>query len=107
MVDWVSENEQIPGSIPEPEMLDSAGGGRIALHCLGGEGPPALFVHATGFNARTYGPFGSGLVDRITICAPDLRSHGSSTPPSHCDYEWTSHDEEFLFMVDHLEIQPR
>ena len=50
MVEWVSENEQIPGSIPEPEMLDSAGGGRIALHCLGGEGPPALFVHATGFN---------------------------------------------------------
>ena len=105
MVDWVSENEQIPGSIPEPEMLDSAGGGRIALHCLGGEGPPALFVHATGFNARTYGPFVSGLVDRFTIWAPDLRSHGWSTPPSDSDYEWTSLAEDLLVVVDHLEIK--
>ncbi|MED5293686.1 MAG: hypothetical protein VYB56_07495, partial [Actinomycetota bacterium] len=70
----MSENERNPGSIPEPEMLESAGGGRIALHCLGGQGPPALFVHATGFNARTYGPFVSGLVSRFTIWAPDLRS---------------------------------
>ena len=52
-------------------MLDSEGGGHIALHHLGGEGPPLLFVHATGFNARTYGPFVDKLARHFSVWAPD------------------------------------
>lgn len=101
----MSENEGKLGSVPEPEMLESAGGGHIALHRLGGQGPPALFVHATGFNARTYGPFVSGLTSEFTIWAPDLRSHGWSTSPKNGDYEWTSLAEDLLVVVDHLDIK--
>lgn len=85
-------------------MLDSEGGGQIALHCLGGEGPPLLFVHATGFNARTYGPFVKNLARHFTVWAPDLRSHGWSTAPLDGDYEWTSLARDLLHVVDHLEI---
>ena len=47
------------GGAPAPEMVEVADGVELALHCLGGEGPPLLFVHATGFNGRTYGPLTS------------------------------------------------
>ena len=32
----------------------SSDGVELAIHDLGGEGPPLLFVHATGFHGRCY-----------------------------------------------------
>lgn len=90
--------------VSEPRMLRSESGGTIALHKLGTEGPPLLFVHATGFNARTYGPFMAELTKHFTVWAPDLRAHGWSSPPEDDDYEWTSLAEDILVVVDHLEI---
>ena len=91
-------------NVPEPQMLGSSGGGAIALHCLGGDGPPLLFVHATGFNARTYGPFIESFLPHFTVWGPDLRAHGWSTPPADGDYEWTSLAADLLVVVDHLGI---
>ncbi|MBM37113.1 MAG: hypothetical protein CL460_08090 [Acidimicrobiaceae bacterium] len=85
-------------------MLASEGGGQIALHNLGGKGPPLLFVHATGFNGRTYGPFVERLTEHFTVWAPDLRSHGWSSSPTNGDYEWTSLAKDILCVVDYLEI---
>jgi pimeloyl-ACP methyl ester carboxylesterase len=45
----------------------------------------AVFVHANGFNARTYCSVLAPLGDRLSILAVDLRGHGRSTlsaPPS-------------------------
>jgi pimeloyl-ACP methyl ester carboxylesterase len=89
----------------DPVMLPSIGGGEIALHHLGGTGPSVMFVHATGFNAHTYGPFTEHLSKEYSIWAPDLRAHGWSTAPTNGDYEWTSLAEDLLTVVDYLEIR--
>lgn len=92
-------------NIDPPEMIPSIDGVEIALHRLGGDGPPALFMHATGFNAHTYTPFTSRLTERYTVWAPDLRGHGWSSTPDNRDFEWTTFAVDLLHVVDHLEIE--
>ncbi len=91
--------------LPGPSvMIPVEGGVQIALHELGGEGPPALFVHATGFCARAYTPFTDRLAEHYTVWAPDLRAHGWSTAPGDRDFEWTTLAQDLLGVVDHLGI---
>ena len=92
------------GGVPAPEMVEVADGVELALHCLGGDGPPLLFVHATGFNGRTYGPLTSRLSEHFTVWAPDLRAHGWSPPPVDRDFLWTTLAADLLGIVDHLGI---
>ena len=92
------------GGVPAPEMVEVADGVELALHCLGGDGPPLLFVHATGFNGRTYGPLTSRLTEHFTVWAPDLRAHGWSPPPVDRDFLWTTLAADLLGIVDHLGI---
>lgn len=92
------------GVTPAPEMVEVAEGVELALHRLGGDGPPLLFVHATGFNGRTYGPLTSRLTEHFTVWAPDLRAHGWSPPPAERDFLWTTLANDLLGIVDHLGI---
>lgn len=86
------------------EMIPCGDGVELALHHLGGDGPPIVFVHATGFNARTYGPFVAPLAAKFSVWAPDLRAHGWSTSPDNGDYEWTTLAADVVKVIDHLEI---
>lgn len=61
-----------------PTYLDSSDGTRLALWELGGDGPPLLAVHATGFCAQVWGPMASSLTDRFKVFALDVRAHGRS-----------------------------
>lgn len=90
--------------IPKPEMVPVADGVELALHCLGGSGPPLLFVHATGFNGRTYGPLTDRLIEHFTVWAPDLRAHGWSPPPANRDFLWTTLAADLLGVIDYLDI---
>ena len=92
-----------PG-VADPIVLPGSDGVELALHHLGGDGPPLLFVHATGFNGRTYTPFTTPLTERFSVWAPDLRAHGWSTPPTNGQYEWTEFANDILMVVDHLGI---
>ena len=92
------------GGSPAPEMVQVADGVELALHCLGGDGPPLLFVHATGFNGRTYGPFTARLAEHFTVWAPDLRAHGWSPAPSERDFRWITLAADLLAVVDQLGI---
>ena len=92
------------GGIPAPDMVHVADGVELALHRLGGAGPPLLFVHATGFNGRTYGPFTDRLAEQFTVWAPDLRAHGWSPPPVGRDFLWTTLAGDLLAIIDHLGI---
>jgi pimeloyl-ACP methyl ester carboxylesterase len=85
-------------------MIPSSDGVQVALHHLGGDGPPLLFVHATGFNGRTYTPFTTPLTEQFSVWAPDLRAHGWSTPPTNGNYQWTDIANDVLAAVDHLGI---
>ncbi|MDA3038229.1 MAG: alpha/beta hydrolase [Actinomycetota bacterium] len=90
---------------PPPIHLEATDGVSLALHHLGGEGPPLLFVHATGFNARTYGPFVAPLARHYTVWGPDLRAHGWSTGPANGNFSWDRLAVDLLTVVDHLELE--
>ena len=64
------------------------GGSRFALHDLGGEGPPVLICHATGFCGRAYEPLARALADRFHVWALDMPGHGDSDDPPGGDFSW-------------------
>ncbi len=68
--------------------VPSSHGTRIAVHDLGGDGPPLLICHATGFCGRTYAPLAAALAARHHVWALDGRGHGESTPPDDGDFSW-------------------
>jgi len=55
----------------------------IRLHYAewGGEGPPAVLLHATGFLARLWEPIATELSARFHVYAYDARGHGDSDKP--------------------------
>ncbi len=55
----------------------------VRLHYVewGGEGPPAVLLHATGFLARLWEPIATELSTRFHVYACDARGHGDSDKP--------------------------
>lgn len=83
------------------EMIESTDGVTVALHDLGGEGPPLLFLHATGFHGRCYIQIAERLHEHFHIWAPDLRGHGDSITPD-MDLPWAGMVDDALSVIDHL-----
>lgn len=74
----------------------------MALHDLGGHGPPLLLTHATGFCGPVWRPLARHLADRYHAFAPDLRGHGESVTPVGLDFHWDGFADDVLAVVDHL-----
>jgi pimeloyl-ACP methyl ester carboxylesterase len=55
-----------------------ADGPDLAVHHLGGVGPPVMLAHATGFHGRCWTPLAAVLSQTFTVWAIDLRGHGAS-----------------------------
>ena len=85
-----------------PTLVDSTDGVRIALHDLGGDGPPLLLTHATGFCGRVWEPVAAVLADRFHCWAPDLRGHGDAVTPDDQSMSWEGFARDVLATVDHL-----
>ena len=77
----------------------------LSVHDLGGDGPPALLVHATGFHGRVFGPLARGLRHRLHCVAPDLRGQGSSGVPPELDFDWIGFGTDVLTAVDALGLE--
>jgi pimeloyl-ACP methyl ester carboxylesterase len=77
--------------------VTSADDVRVALHHLaaGPEAAPLLIAHATGFNARAYGPMADALADRFDVWGVDLRGHGM-TPAGPGDVDWHRYGDDAL-----------
>ena len=69
--------------------VESSGGVELAVHDLGGHGPPLLIAHATGFCGRAYDPLSALLRHEFHVFAIDLRGHGDSTSPADGDFAWS------------------
>jgi pimeloyl-ACP methyl ester carboxylesterase len=80
----------------------STGGVELALHDVGGTGPPLLITHATGFCGRAYDPLALLLRSSFHVWALDLRGHGDSTAPRDGDYSWSHMAEDVVAAVDHI-----
>ena len=87
-----------------PTLIDSSDGVRVALHDLGGDGPPLLILHATGFHGRSYRAVAEHLTDHFHVWAPDLRGHGDSTTPDDTDLGWASMTDDVVAVSEHLGV---
>jgi pimeloyl-ACP methyl ester carboxylesterase len=81
-----------------------ADGVHIRIHHLGGDGPPLLCVHATGFHGRIWEPFVPRLRSHFSVIALDQRGHGDSDKPP-TGYKWQRFGDDVLAVVDHLGLQ--
>ena len=80
--------------------IESSDGVVIALHDLGGAGPPLLIAHATGFLAAPYRPLAEGLGDAFHVFGIDFRAHGDSTSTTSGDLSWSGMGDDVLAVVD-------
>jgi pimeloyl-ACP methyl ester carboxylesterase len=84
----------------------STGGVGLALHDLGGDGPPLLITHATGFCGRAYDPLAQLLRPSHHVWALDLRGHGDSTSPRDDDFSWSRMAEDVWAATDAIDGGP-
>lgn len=69
------------------------------LH-LGGDGPPLLMVHATGFCSTVWRPMADALSSRFSCWALDVRGHGRSNPPNDSSFDWSGTADDVLAVID-------
>jgi len=74
----------------------------IAYYDLGGDGPPLLLIHATGFCGPALGPMATHLRSHFHCIALDERAHGASDPPPRNNFDWHGFAADVLAVIDHL-----
>ncbi len=72
----------------------------LELHHFGGEGPPLLVVHATGFCAAPYRHLLPALGGTFEVWALDVRSHGDATDAADGEVSWRGTSRDVLAAVD-------
>jgi len=72
-----------PPDASEPDVVDSP-----VLHDLGGDGTPALLVHALGLHGRVWQPASTTLGERYRCWALDLPGHGAAHSPPDGEATW-------------------
>ena len=67
-----------------------------------------VFVHANGFNARTYRRLLAPLSGTLRIWAPDLRGHGATTLPAEPAgrIDWSDYRDDLAALLDRIEGPP-
>jgi pimeloyl-ACP methyl ester carboxylesterase len=79
-------------------------GNDVAVHDLGGDGPPLLLAHATGFHGRVWEPVAERLTERFHCISFDERGHGDSDPAPDGDYDWRGFATDALAVIDGLDL---
>lgn len=74
----------------------------LAVHDFGGDGPPLLLAHATGYCASIWQPAAVDLRNHFRCIAPDCRAHGASGRPSPAGFGWRRLGTDVLAIVDAL-----
>jgi len=87
------------------EPVPSTDGVGVAVHELGGAGPPLLLAHATGLCGPVFAPLAARLAARFRCVALDFRGHGDSVTPVEVDFAWRGLADDVLAVVDHLGLE--
>lgn len=77
----------------------------LAVHDLGGTGPPLLMTHATGLHGRAWGPLAPALASRFRCWSFDFRGHGDSSRPGGGDFDWRGFGDDVLAVVAGLGLE--
>jgi pimeloyl-ACP methyl ester carboxylesterase len=80
-------------------------GSSIAVYDFGGEGPPLLLSHATGFHSHVFLRLAAELSGRFHAYAVDLRAHGRSRASASWDGGWEAFATDLLAVTDHLGLE--
>jgi pimeloyl-ACP methyl ester carboxylesterase len=82
-----------------------AGGVEIATYHLGGDGPPVMLLHATGFPGRAFEPMAAALIPYFSVWAIDQRGHGASgKAPDRVYHDWRTFRDDLFAVLDALEL---
>ncbi len=76
------------------KQIVSSDGVGLAVHDLGGAGPPLLVVHATGFHSRCYAPLCADSGHRCW--GLDVRGHGASPAPVGWQVTWSAFGQDTI-----------
>jgi pimeloyl-ACP methyl ester carboxylesterase len=87
-------------------LVPSADGLSVAVHELGGVGPPLLIVHGTGFCTGMMAPLAAELADQFRCVGLDLRGHGSSPVVPGASYHWHDLAGDVATAVDAMGLAP-
>lgn len=95
---------------PRARLIELAGrGGAMAGLDFGDPGRPfdIVFVHANGFNARTYCAVLAPLAESLRILAVDQRGHGRSTLPAETEgrTSWNGLRDDLLALMETLDLR--
>lgn len=86
--------------------VPSTDGVELEVHDLGGDGPPVLLCHATGFHGMVWRPLARHLEDRFRLWALDFRGHGLSNPPDPArGFAWEGFADDVHAVVEALGLQ--
>jgi pimeloyl-ACP methyl ester carboxylesterase len=85
--------------------VPSTDGVELTVHDLGGDGPPLLLCHATGFHGLVWTPLAEHLRGRFRLWSLDFRGHGTSSGPTGRGFEWEGFGEDVLAVVDALGLE--
>jgi len=80
-------------------------GAELAVHELGGTGPPLVMVHAAGLHGLVWGPVATHLARSFRCLAPDVAGHGYSAPAPADRTDWPTLAEDVLATVDELGLE--
>jgi pimeloyl-ACP methyl ester carboxylesterase/catechol 2,3-dioxygenase-like lactoylglutathione lyase family enzyme len=89
-------------AIPASRFI-TVNGLRIHYLDFGGDGPPAVLHHATGFHAWTWTPIAEALSSRYRVFALDARGHGDSDKPASA-YQWSAFISDLVAFVEALAL---
>ncbi|HVA74077.1 MAG TPA: alpha/beta hydrolase [Acidimicrobiales bacterium] len=90
-------------SITVGPRVRTADGVEIATYNFGGDGPPLMLAHATGFHGRCWLPMAQVLTDRFSVWAVDHRGHGDSGKDPRGRYDdWSVFVDDLLVVLDEL-----
>lgn len=84
--------------------VPSSDGVELTVHDLGGDGPPLLLAHATGFHGRVWEPLAAQL-SGFHRWSVDLRAHGDSDAPDDRPLEWYGFADDILSVIDALQLE--
>ena len=89
--DWC---RHLGGGEDDPVRVETSDGVSVAVHDFGGDGPPFLISHATGFHAHCYVPIARALADEFHVWGHDHRGHGDTPFPGGTELEWNQYGRD-------------
>ncbi|MGH9300843.1 MAG: alpha/beta fold hydrolase [Acidimicrobiales bacterium] len=72
----------------------------IVVHDWGGDGPPLLMAHATGFHGRVFAPLAGYLSKGFHCWSFDERGHGDSDRAPGGNYRWDGFRRDVVAVID-------